>query len=140
MSLYTHVLEPSTLTTNHPPPPPPTDLLAQPDTPDYVWPFYDSFPAFYNTHPVVFCSMVLNTFQMIWETFTLREQYVGMSNNLTHNEMLNGEKYHYFQSSGGYLFNPFDKGWSKNIASFWTEQNVGYDLIYFIGQAPDGVV
>ena len=116
------------------------DLVAQPDTPDHVWPLYNTLPAFYATHPVVFCAMVLNTFQMIWEAFTLREQYLGIAHNLTHNEALNGDKYHYFQTPSGGLFNPFDKGWSNNVRSFFLGDGIDYTRLYFLNQEPGEVV
>ena len=106
--------------------------MAQSDTPAGWWPLWRTVPAWYTLYPVVTIAMLINTFQLIWETVTLYKQHNGIAANLTHNEMVNGDKYHYFKTITGDLYNPFSQGYSANFKNFFCGDGIDYTRYYWV--------
>jgi len=103
-------------------------------TPNTIWPLMTNLPLMYHACPLIFFSAMCHTTQLLWETMTLYSNYSGIKQNLTYNEMQNGNRYAYLKSPAGYNYNPFDKGsFSANLQDF-LHPRINYRTSYFISR------
>lgn len=86
----------------------------------------------YYAAPLIFFSGLGHFVQIFWETMTLYSNYQGIRQNLTYNEMQNGNRYHYLKSPNGYNFNPFDRGNLVDNIKVWLNPPVDFKSYYFV--------
>ena len=110
------------------------DICDLPGTPDTIWPLMTNLPLMYHQQPLIFFTALCHTAQLAWETMTLYSNYSGIKQNLTYNEMQNGNRYAYLKSPTGYNYNPFDKGsFSANLRDF-LHPPVDYRTLFFVSR------
>lgn len=93
-----------------------------------------NLPILYHRAPLIFFTSMGHMAQLIWESMTLYSNYSGIKQNLTYNEMQNGNRYSYLKSPAGYNYNPFDKGsFSENLNDF-LHPTVDYRTLFFVSR------